>query len=494
MNTPDERIAVPGQRAAVAPVGGAPPPGAPSESPAGMAGTVRWVMTGNAESIFAPRYRSLSVGMIVLVALFVFETLGVATAMPAVAKALDGLPLYGLAFAGAMAASVIGMTMAGGMADAHGPRASLRLGVAWFAIGLLMAGLAPAMWVLLLGRIVQGFGGGLMSVALHVVVGRVYPPAMHARIFTAFATAYALPAVVGPVVSGLLVEHAGWRWVFLAVPPVAVAAMRLMMPALRDVGAPLPGEPPGEGGRRRAAWAIGAAGSVLLLHDFGDRSGALRLLLPIAAVLAMAICARHLLPAGTLRASRGLPSVVALRSIASAAFFGTEVFLPLLLSRERGLSPVLAGVVLTLGALGWSGGSWYRGRMANPMPARVLRTGLGLVVAGVLAVASAALPATPVAMSMAGWMVAGVGMGLALPSLSVLALELSPPGQQGASASALQLGGSLCTAAVLALSGLLFGLLLDLSPALAYLAGFALTAALAMLGALLTGRVGISAD
>lgn len=455
---------------------------------------MRRAMTGGTESIFMPRYRSLSVGMIALVALFVFETLGVATAMPAVAKALDGLPLYGLAFAGAMAASVVGMTMAGGMADAHGPRVPLRLGVAWFAVGLLIAGLAPAMWMLLLGRVVQGFGGGLMSVALHVVVGRVYPPTMHARIFTAFATAYALPAVVGPVVSGLLVEHAGWRWVFLAVPPVAVAAMWLMMPALRGIDAPPPHETAEvSGGRHRTAWAIGAAGSVLLLHDFGDRSGALRLLLPVAAVLAMAICARHLLPAGTLRAGRGLPSVVALRSIASAAFFGTEVFLPLLLSRERGLSPALAGMVLTLGALGWSGGSWYRGRMANPTPARVLRTGLGLVVTGVLGVASVILPAMPVAVSMAGWMVAGVGMGLVLPSLSVLALELSPVEQQGASSSALQLGGSLCTAAVLASSGLLLGLLLELSPTLAYLAGFALTATLATLGVLLADRVKIPA-
>lgn len=449
-------------------------------------------MTDNAESIFVPRYRPLSVGMIALVALFVFETLGVATAMPAVAKALDGLSLYGLAFAGTMAASVIGMTMAGGMADAHGPRAPLRLGVAWFAIGLLIAGLAPTMWTLLLGRIVQGFGGGLMSVALHVVVGRVYPPTMHARIFTAFATAYVLPAVIGPIVSGLLVEHVGWRWVFLAVPPIAVAAMRLMMPALRAVDAPAPGESVGKNSRRRTAWAIGAAGSALLLHDFGYRSGTLTLLLPAVAAMALVICARHLLPAGTLCASRGLPSVVALRSIASAAFFGTEVFLPLLLSRERGLSPALAGVVLTLGALGWSGGSWYRGRMANPMPARVLRTGLGLVVLGVLGVASAILPAIPVAMSMAGWMVAGMGMGLALPSLSVLALELSPLGQQGASSSALQLGGSLCTAAVLALSGSLFSLLLDLSPTFAYLVGFAMTAALATLGTLLAGRVKVT--
>ncbi len=444
----------------------------------------------DAEGIFAPRYRSLSTGMIVLVALFVFETLGVATAMPAVATALDGLSLYALAFAGAMAASVVGMAVAGSMADTHGPRAPLRQGVAWFVIGLVVAGLAPTMWVLLLGRIAQGFGGGLMSVALHVVVGRRYPPAMHARIFTAFAAAYVLPAVVGPIISGLLVEHADWRWVFLSVPPVVIGAAALVLPALRDIG-PAPNAAAVANGhhRRRTAWAVGAAGSVLLLHDFGHRNDMLRLLLPLVAVIALVACARHLLPVGTLRAARGLPAVVALRSIASAAFFGTEVFLPLLLSRERGLSATLAGVVLILGALGWSGGSWYRGRMANPVPAKILRLGLSLVVVGVIGVASAVLQAVPVALSMAGWVVAGVGMGLALPSLSVLALALSPAERQGASSSALQLGGALFTAAVLTLSGSLFGLLLQRSPGLAYVAGFTITAALAVLGALLAGRV-----
>ena len=51
------------------------------------------------------------------------------------------------------------------------------------------------------------------------------------------------------------------------------------------------------------------------------------------------VASRRLLPAGTLRAERGLPSVIALRGIASAAFFGAEAFIPLLLVTVRGFSP-----------------------------------------------------------------------------------------------------------------------------------------------------------
>ena len=65
---------------------------------------------------------------------------------------------------------------------------------------------------------------------------------------------------------------------------------------------------------------------------------------------ALLVCAPRLLPAGFLRAARGLPTVIGLRGLASAAFVGAEVVIPLLLSRERGFEPTAAGLVLTVGA------------------------------------------------------------------------------------------------------------------------------------------------
>ena len=189
-----------------------------------------------------------------------------------------------------------------------------------------------------------------------------------------------------------------------------------------------------------------------------------------------------------MRAARGLPAVIALRGIAAAAFFGTEVFLPLLLSRERGLTPTWAGVALTIGALGWSIGSWNRGRMPAPAPQRVLGAGMAMLAAGVVVTASAVFPAVPVAVALVGWVVAGLGMGTVFPSLSVLTLELSAPSRQGINASALQLCDALFTAGILALGGSLFAALLGRAPTAAYLSGFAITAALAALGAVLSAR------
>ncbi|MGY0558560.1 MFS transporter [Lysobacter sp. A421] len=447
-------------------------------------------MTTAPESLFAPRYRALTLGAVSLVALYAFEALAVATAMPVVAQALDGLSLYAMAFAGTLAAAVVGMVASGPWADRSGPRAPLKHGIVWFGIGLVIAGLAPTMWVLLVGRVIQGFGGGLMSVALYVVVGRAYPPQMRAPIFAAFAAAWVLPAIIGPTISGLIVEHLGWRWVFLLVPFVAALAAAMVLPALRGMG-PLPQQTSidASGNRQRIAWAVVAAVSALLLHYAGQRRDWLAIVLLGAAGVGLLASMVKLLPAGTLRAGRGLPSVIALRGIASAAFFGTEIFLPLLLTRERGLSPTWAGLALTIGAIGWSLGSWNRGRLIDPSPARLLQVGMGLIALGVACVALAVMPAVPLQVAMAGWVVAGLGMGTVYPSLSILTLELSPPERQGANASALQLCDALFTATMLAVGGSLFAALLARSPIAAYLSGFAITGSLAVLGLLLAARV-----
>ncbi|QQP99395.1 MFS transporter [Lysobacter enzymogenes] len=446
-----------------------------------------------AQGLFAPRYRGLTAGAVALVSLVGFEALAVTTAMPTVARALDGLPLYALAFAGTLAASVVGMVAAGRWADARGPAAPLRHGIAWFALGLVVAGLAPAMGWLVAGRVIQGFGGGLISVALYVVVGRVYPPALRVKIFAAFAAAWVLPAIVGPAISGAIVEHFGWRWVFLAVPAVAALAACWVLPALRGLGPVAQAEPARRGDALRLPWALLATASLLALHYGGQQRGwsALAWLLPAAAALMLA--ASQLLPRGALRAARGLPTVVSLRGIAAGAYFLTEAYIPLLLSSERGLSPTWAGAALTLGAIGWSSGSWLRGRDAQPRrPWRYLQAGMAMIALGVATIAAMALLRAPVALGIAGWIVAGLGMGLIYPTLSVLMLELSPPQEQGRNSSALHLGDAIYTAAALAAGGSLFAALLARSHTLAYVCGFAIALALALLGLALAARVRVA--
>ena len=89
-----------------------------------------------------------------------------------------------------------------------------------FALGLLVAGLATSMWVLVVARAVQGFGAGLNIVSLYVVVGRAFPAGLRPRVFSAISSGWILPSLIGPPVAGLLADHLSWRWVFLGVLPL----------------------------------------------------------------------------------------------------------------------------------------------------------------------------------------------------------------------------------------------------------------------------------
>lgn len=386
-----------------------------------------------------------------MVSLVAFEYVAVAIAMPVVADDLGGIELYGLAFSGAMAAGVVGTVLGGRWADLRGPLAPLWTGVAAFAAGLIMAGTAPYMEVLIAGRLVQGFGGALVNVALYVVVARVYPEELHPKIFSLFATAWVVPSMVGPGIVGVIVEVWDWRWVFLLVPFLTVVGALLLWRGL--AGQPVRGGQgtPAPGLLAMVGWAAVTAVAAGLMQ-YGSNGPVVLLVIGLA-ILAVAL--PRLLPAGTLKAARGLPAVVALRGLATGALFATEVIIPLMLIQERGLSPLWAGIALTGGAVTWSFASWLQGREVFSQITN-LRLGSAMLAAGVLLMGAVTFAAVPVALAYPSWIVAGFGMGLIYPTLSVLTLELSEPGEEGVNSSALQVGEAVFSVVAVAVTSALF--------------------------------------
>ena len=178
------------------------------------------------ESVFGPRLRGLTFGIFGVVFLVAFEAMAVATAMPVAVQELHGLPLYGWAFSAFLVTSLFSTVVAGELSDARGPRLPLLGGIAAFTVGLVVAGLAPTMPVFILGRALQGFGGGAVVVALYVVVGRAYPETQRPQVFALMSAGWVLPSLVGPTVAGALADHVSWRWVFLGVPLFVLPAWR----------------------------------------------------------------------------------------------------------------------------------------------------------------------------------------------------------------------------------------------------------------------------
>ncbi|WP_285703178.1 MFS transporter [Microtetraspora sp. NBRC 16547] len=451
------------------------------------------VMT--APPVFSQRYRALGVGMVAIMVLIAFEYLAVATAMPVVAERLHGMSLYGLAFNASLVASVIATLVGGRWSDTRGPVAPLWTGLAGFIGGLLLAGTAHTMDVFVAGRFLQGLGGGLFSVAMYVLIDKVYPPELHPKVFSLLSAAWVVPSLVGPAITGLVVEHAGWRWVFLGVPLLATPAAAFLWRGLADhrrsarpeasesASESLPTPPAASRGfATKLAWGVVVATGAALMQ-YGSGAGVVPLL--VAGLIVLAIALPRLLPKGTLRAARGVPAVVALRGLAAGAFFAAEVFVPLLLHSERGLSPSQAGLALTGGALFWSTGSWIQGRRPHNR-ALILRTGTSLIATAILLTALTVFPSVPVLVGFFGWCVGGLGMGLTYPTLSVLILELSAPAEKGANSASLAIGESIYSVVAVAVTGAISAALAR--SAASYLLCFGLLALMAGTAALVSGR------
>lgn len=271
------------------------------------------------------KFRTTTIGIFALAFLVAFESLAVTTVMPVVADDLDGLRVYGLAFAMPMAVGVFALTLAGPWMDNRGPAPAMRIGVGVFAAGLIAAGLAPTMTVFLVGRAVQGFGSGLIGVGLYVMIARLYPAELRPRVFTVLTSAWILPALLGPAIAGTVAHVVGWRWVFLGVPLLAVLSAAMLWKAVGSItsGGVRAHDP------RRAWWALIVAVGVLVVSIAGQRDFAGWPFALAVALIAVAVYASRLLPPGTWLLRPGLSGVIALRGLTSSAFFTAEVYLPL---------------------------------------------------------------------------------------------------------------------------------------------------------------------
>ncbi|GAB3807646.1 MFS transporter [Humibacter antri] len=443
-----------------------------------------------AGGVLGAHFRWITIGMCALVLFVAFEAMAVTTVMPVIARELHGTSLYTLAFSGSTAISVVGMVVAGAWCDRRGPSAPLVIAVVLFVIGLAIAGLAPDMVVFVLGRLVQGLGGGALTVAVYVVVARQYPARLQPHVFVGFSTAWVVPSLIGPFLAGLLAETVGWRWIFLGVIAVAIVGLLMIRRVLSVSGDSAADEaPPLQ--PARIVWSVVAACAVLVLGTATEFDTLWRWIVFVLAIAVLAIAVRPLLPRGTLRLAHGLPSVIGTRIFITGAELACEVYVPYLLITRYGLSPAIAGLALTGGAIAWSGGSWLQGRLGPRMRNRgwivlgVASITLGLVGTTVIS----ALEFSPFAV-FGVWIFAGLGMGLATPRLSVMMIGYSRPTDQGFNSSAQAIADAVGGSSGVAVAGLVFASLTALGGSWPFTACFLLGTVLAVAALATATRVG----
>ena len=421
-------------------------------------------------------YRLLTLALLALVTIIAFEAMAISTAMPRVAQDLNAVRSYGLAFSVMLTAEMLGIVLAGVWSDRRGPLPSLFAGQILMAAGSALAGLAPTFTILLAGRLIAGLGAGLIVVALYVVIGRAYPDALRPKVFSWMSAAWVLPSLIGPPIAGWLASTWSWRWVFLIVlAPIAVtfAVVMTQRERINQGGATEQTRRLAESDRsdqfarsghlRLSLLGLGVALSAGAMQWGSDQLVPVHVLpvaLALSGLVGVALSAPRLVPPGTLRMSRGLPAVMMSRFLLTAAFNGALTFIPLMLVNERHLSLTTAGITLTVGALGWSLGSFVQGSrvMLNRRSELVVAGGASLTI-GILLLAAIAGFGWHYYLVGLATAVSGLGMGLAMSSTSVLSLALSPISDHGSASSSLQLSDVLGSVMGISAAGALFAAL-----------------------------------
>jgi MFS family permease len=457
---------------------------------------------GDRDGLWSPGRRALTIGLILNVTIVASEALAVGTILPIVAADLGGIELYGWVFSGFFLGNLLGIAVAGMLIDRGGLVRPFVAGIGLFSAGLLLGGLAPTMEILVVARVIQGFGAGAIPAVAYVSIGRAMPERLRPQMFATLSTAWILPGVIGPIAASAVTELWDWRIVFLGLLPLIAISASLTLPAIRAV-APAPRSVASDAeqaakvaaDRRRLPLAVVlVVGAGLIVSGLSGLSAVPLALIGLGLAIGLPAFAR-LTPPGTVRSATGLPTAVLLRGFLTFAFFCADAYVPLVVQGWRHESAFLAGLAYMAATLTWTAGSWVNARRIERLgPGRFLRVGFAVLIVGVVGFLAILAPGVPAILAIPIWGIAGFGMGLSYSTPSLVVLREAPQHEQGSATAGLQLSDVLGASLGTGIGGALVHLGTragDEVPGWEALAAiFAVSAVVALVGLLLTGRLG----
>jgi EmrB/QacA subfamily drug resistance transporter len=350
-----------------------------------------------------------------------------ATALPTIARDLGRLTDVAWVATAYVIAAAATTPVWGKLGDRHGRKRCLEVALAAFVVASALCAVSHTMAELILLRAVQGVAaGGLMTLAM-ASVGDLVAPRERGRYQGYIAVTFAGATVVGPLLGGLLVDQASWRWVFLVNVPLGVVARGALHRLLPAAGA--------EGATARldvaGAVLLGAATSALLLACVwgGERyawaSGPIVGLggIALACLAALAVWERRvadpIVPVDLLR-TRAVAVASGALFLTTAALFAVTVFVPLFLQAETGATPTEAGLLLAPAMAGIAVSTTLSGRSIQRTGRykRFPLAGLALMAAALAALAVVAGSPSRVTAGVA-LVVFGLGFGMATQVLVV---------------------------------------------------------------------------
>jgi MFS family permease len=403
-------------------------------------------ITGGWRELLGTRYLGTAVVLAGGVGLYATNEFLTISLLPNTIGEIGGSRLYAWVTSVYLVASVVAATMVSPMLLRVGARSSYVMGLTVFGVASLVCGAAPNMEILIAGRGLQGFAGGLLAGLGYAVINAALPRWLWTRGTAVVSAMWGVATVIGPATGGLFAEFGLWRWAFVAMA-LLTALMALLVPIALTAGRvdPSSATPP----MKVPVWSLllmGSAALAVSVAQIPPNVVAVVGLLAIGVVLVgIFVFVDWRLHAAVLPPSvfgRGPLKWTYLTMAVLMAAAMVDTYVPLFGQRLGHLTPVAAGFLGAALAVGWTVSEIVSASLENPQAIGRVIAAAPLVVVSGLALGAVTQRANASAGTVAVWalalLVAGIGIGMAWPHLSVRAMEyVNDPAEGAASAAAI---------------------------------------------------------
>ncbi|HTV89893.1 MAG TPA: DHA2 family efflux MFS transporter permease subunit [Stellaceae bacterium] len=358
-------------------------------------------------------------------------------ALPQLEQQLGGgLALGAWVMTGYLCANAVAAPLTGALRRRWGPRGLFAAAVGGFTGASLLCAAAPSSGALILFRVLQGAGGGIMHPLAQAILLDLYPRERHGRMLAIWGATIMTGPIIGPALGGIITDLASWRWVFVINLPLGAAAMLAMSRVLPER-------------ERTGDLSVDFTGVVLLSAGIGALQLCLERGLGRAWLASPELIAETAIAAAAfvgialrVRADRFAvfrPAVFRDINFAAAAFYNfissalmfvSIVFIPAVVEGPLGENATLAGATIVPRGVAMMLSMLLAGQLIGRVELRaVLFAGLGLLAAGLIMLSAvAAAPASALPLIIVGSSVQSIGVGLLFTSLSTVGFSTLPPG------------------------------------------------------------------
>lgn len=351
------------------------------------------VATAGWSALLKREWIPLLVALVGGVLLHSMNVLMLATVLPSIVADVGGTAMVSWPTTAFLASSIVAATCTGHLTKRLGARTAFCAGALVFGIGALVCAMAPTMGVVVAGRFVQGFGGGVLSAMAYVLVGRSFPEPVWPRVAALLSGAWSMAVLVGPMLGGVFATWGNWRGSFYAVTVLAALLAVIAARALPRARAATAGAARAIPGGRVAliclAIATMSAASVVTLPSTkaGLFLAAVGLLVTMILLDRRATAPLFPSDAFSLRSVTGIAMWFCL--LVSVAYSPLSIFIPIFLQSLHGFDPLAAGYTVAGASMGWTVSSLVvAGRTPRPagrlLVAGPLAMGVGLAGVAIL--------------------------------------------------------------------------------------------------------------